>query len=495
MNILLVSPKYPDTYWSFKHALKFISRKTSNPPLGLMTIASMLPREWDKKLVDLNVHSLRDSEILWADYVFIGAMSVQADSVSEVVQRCKELKAKIVAGGPLFTGDPGSYAHLDHLILNEAEITLPRFLADLESNNPKKIYQTGDYADMHASPPPDYSLIKASDYAQLSIQYSRGCPFSCEFCEITVLLGHKVRVKTTEQILDELDNIYHTGFRGNVFFVDDNFIGNRQKLKRELLPAITQWVDEHDHPFSFTTEASINLSDDAELMKGMARADFEKVFVGIETPDKESLIECDKKLNLDRNLVSSVREIQSAGIEVSAGFIVGFDNDTPGIFQRQIDFIQQSGIITAMVGLLNAPNRTRLYQRLKSEGRIIHTHKGDNTNYTMNFIPKMNKEVLLTGYQTILDSIYSSKAYHLRLIQFLANFNPGAKVKTRITMEKIKALFRSVLYIGILNKGRIYYWKLFLWSLFRRPKMFPMAITYSIYGYHFRKVYRIDSEK
>ncbi|MCD4710160.1 MAG: B12-binding domain-containing radical SAM protein [Bacteroidales bacterium] len=492
MNILLISPAYPDTYWSFRHALKFVAKKSASPPLGLMTIAAMLPGDWKRKLVDLNVRSLADSEILWADYLFIGAMSIQAASASQVVQRCKQLKKKIVAGGPLFTGDPDDWSHIDHLVLNEAEITLPLFLSDLENSIPKKIYRTVEYADMERSPCPDFSLIKTSDYAQLSLQYSRGCPFNCEFCEITALLGRKVRLKSTRQIMKELDVIYHTGFRGNLFFVDDNFIGNRKRLKQELLPAIVRWNRDHKHPYTFTTEASINLSDDAELMRAMAEAGFEKVFVGIETPDEACLKECNKTLNRGRNLLDSVGAIQSAGIEVSAGFIVGFDNDTSTIFQRQIDFIQQSGIITAMVGLLNAPSRTALYRRLMKEGRILRTSGGDNTDYSMNFIPKMNKEVLLEGYQKIVNSIYSSKAYHERLIGFLKHFKPLVLNRGRINRENIMALLRSILFLGILDRGRIYYWKLVFWSLFRRPEMLPMAVTYSIYGYHFRKVYGID---
>lgn len=493
MNILLISPAYPDTYWSFKHALKFVSKKAASPPLGLLTIAAMLPDHWQRKLVDLNVRSLADSEIRWADYVFIGAMSVQAESVTEVVRRCKQLEKKMVAGGPLFTGDPDAWGHIDHLVLNEAEITFPHFLSDFEKGVPQKIYQTVEFADMGLSPCPDFSLINSSDYAQLSLQYSRGCPFDCEFCEITALLGRKVRLKSTRQIMEELDSIYQTGFRGNLFLVDDNFIGNRKRLKQELLPAIIKWNSLHKHPYTFTTEASIDLADDADLLMAMSGAGFEKVFVGIETPDEECLKECNKNLNRGRNLLESVGEIQSAGIEVSAGFIVGFDNDTSGIFQQQIDFIQQSGIITAMVGLLNAPSRTNLYKRLHKEGRILYTHEGDNTNYTMNFIPRMNKEKLLEGYQKILTSIYSSKAYYQRLKGFLTHFKPGVVNRGRLNMENFMALIRSVLYLGILDRNRIYFWKLMLWSLFRRPEMFPMAVTYSIYGYHFRKVYRIDT--
>lgn len=492
MNILLISPAFPDTYWSFKHALKFVGKKSVSPPLGLLTIAAMLPKTWNKKLVDLNVSSLEDSALAWGDFIFIGAMSVQSASTSEVVLRCQQMGKTIVGGGPLFTGDPEAWSFIDHLILNEAEITLPWFLNDLEYGLPQKIYQTEAYADMGTSPCPDFSLINSSDYAQLSLQYSRGCPFNCEFCEITALLGHKVRLKSTRQIIKELDTVYNTGFRGNLFFVDDNFIGNRKRLKQELLPAIAIWNRDRKYPYTFTTEASIDLSDDAELMSAMALAGFEKVFVGIETPDEECLKECNKKLNTGRNLLESVAEIQSAGIEVSAGFIVGFDNDTSTIFQRQIDFIQQSGIITAMVGLLNAPSRTRLFKRLKEEGRILWTHEGDNTNYSMNFVPRMKKELLLEGYQKILSNIYSSKAYYERLKGFLNHFKPRVVNRGRVNRENMMALLRSVLFLGIIDKNRIYYWKLIFWSLRRRPDMIPLAVTYSIYGYHFRKVYRID---
>jgi len=260
-----------------------------------------------------------------------------------------------------------------------------------------------------------------------------------------------------------------------------------------LLPAIIQWNKRHGYPFDFTTEASINLSDDAALMQKMREACFIKVFIGIETPDENSLEECDKKMNKQRDLIQCVNKIQSAGMEVMGGFIVGFDNDSPGIFQSQIDFIQQSGIITAMVGLLNAPNNTRLYKRLSEEGRIINYASGDNTSYSINFIPKMKKEVLLNGYQTILNNIYSSKAYYERVIRFLKNFPPALTSQTALTFGRILALFRSMVILGIFTSNQLYYWRLFFWTLFCRPKLFPMAITYSIYGYHFKKVFRNPS--
>ena len=490
MNILLVNPEYPDTYWSFKHALKFIAKKAANPPLGLLTVAPMLPDDWEIKLVDMNIASLLENDIRWADYVFIGAMSVQSESVLQIIQKCKQLHTKMVAGGPLFTGDPEGFPDIDHLILNEAEITLPGFLEDIQNNVPKRIYQTKEHADLNLSPIPDYSLINPSKYAQLSIQYTRGCPYNCEFCQITALLGRRVRTKSTQQILNELDQIFQTGFRGSVFFVDDNFIGNRRKIKEDLLPAIHIWMKIHKYPFVFTTEASIDLSDDSELMQLMVLAGFAKVFVGIETPDESSLQECDKKLNMKRDLIESVNLIQSSGIEVSGGFIVGFDNDTHDIFQRQIDFIQKSGIITAMVGLLNAPSNTRLYERLSNEGRIIQKSSGNNTSYSLNIITKMDREILLNGYQTIVRNIYSSKAYHERVVRFLKAYQPQIKFQTKITSGKILALLRSVIILGILNESRLYYWKLFFWSLIKRPKLFPLAITYSIYGYHFRKVFK-----
>ncbi len=493
MNILLISPLYPDTYWSFKHALKFVSKKASNPPLGLLTVAALLPRDWNKKLLDLNVDTLRDEDITCSDLVFIGAMSVQSESTLQVIERCRGLKAITIGGGPLFTSDPDSYKDLmEYLVLDEAEITLPRFLKDFRNGFPDRIYRTREHPDMSLSPIPDYSLIDVSDYASPSLQFSRGCPYDCEFCEITAMLGHRFRMKSSGQIIQELTNLYDWGHRGNIFFVDDNFIGNRKRLKNDLLPAMITWAEERGNPFIYTTEASINLADDPELMQLMVRAGFIKVFVGIETPDYASLNECNKKQNLERDLADSVNKIQTNGMEVSAGFIVGFDNDSPGTFQRQIDFIQKSGIITAMVGLLNAPNNTRLHKRLSEEGRLIEGYSGNNCDYSMNFVPKMNREILMRGYRNIVDTIYSGKTYSDRVIHFLKMYEPKVKLQTKLTFQKIMALLKSIFYLGIINRSRIWYWKLFFWSLINKPETFSLAITYSIYGYHFRKVFRED---
>ncbi|MFN8258119.1 MAG: B12-binding domain-containing radical SAM protein [Bacteroidales bacterium] len=489
MNILLVYPKYPDTYWSFRHALKFISKKSSNIPLGIITIASLLPAGWKKKVTDLNVSNLKDADILWADYVFISAMSVQMESVRQVIEQCSKLDAKMVAGGPLFTEEFEHFPEIDHLVLNEGEITIPMFLDDLQQGHPKKIYQTDLFADMTQSPVPDFSLIDFRKYAGATIQYSRGCPYDCEFCDITALFGRKVRTKTSAQIISELNALFHLGWRGGVFFVDDNFIGNRQKLKTDLLPAVIEWLELNNHPFTFITEATINLADDRDLMEMMVKAGFTKVFVGIETPEETCLMECNKSQNNNRDLIECVYTIQNSGMEVTAGFIVGFDNDPPDIFQRQIDFIQRSGIVTAMVGLLNAPRLSKLYHRLKREDRIVTMFTGDNTDYSLNFVPKMDKEVLLKGYQNIIKEIYSSKSYYERVLRFLKQFSPPYQKLKLITVSDLVAVIKSIIYIGILKKNRIYYWRLFLWSLFRKPKAFALAVTYSIYGYHFRKIF------
>ncbi len=490
MRILMVYPEYPDTFWSFKYALKFVSKKASNPPLGLLTIAPLLPANWEKKLVDMNVEKLKTRDILWADFVFIGAMSIQLNSALDIIKRCKTFGKKIVAGGPLFTEDFEKFDMVDHLVLNEAEITLPLFLSDLEAGNPQRIYHTTDFADITKSPVPDYSLIKKSKYSSISIQYSRGCPFNCDFCDITALLGHKSRIKSTAQIIQELENIYALGWRGDLFFVDDNFIGNKPVLKNDLLPTMISWMREHGNPFVISTEASINIADDPDLMKLMTNAGFSTVFIGIETPHENSLAECNKAQNKNRNLLESVKRVQNAGMEVLGGFIVGFDNDLPTIFKQQIDFIQKSGIVSAMIGLLNAPTKSKLYQKLIAEDRILNKMSGDNTDSSTNIIPKMNITDLKAGYHEVIRGIYAGKPFYHRVRHFLTDFEPQVKKRTRINFNKAMALVKSIFIIGIYDSNRKYYWRLFFWSLFKRPKLFPLAITYSIYGYHYKRVFK-----
>jgi radical SAM superfamily enzyme YgiQ (UPF0313 family) len=487
MKILLIYPEFPDTFWSFKHALRFIRKKASSPPLGLLTVAAMLPPEWEKRLVDLNVAKLTDKDLLWADYTFISAMAVQRESASEIISRCKNLGVKIVAGGPLFTSEHEDFEEVDHFVLNEAEVTLPFFLSDLELGCAKRFYATSEFPDISKTPVPLWELIDLKRYASMSIQFSRGCPFNCEFCNVTALFGHRPRIKTAEQIISELDALYDRGWRGGVFFVDDNFIGNKKCLRTELLPELIEW-QKNKKGITFNTEVSINLVDDEPLMQMMVAAGFDQVFIGIETPDEGSLSECNKRQNKNRNLVEDVKNIQRTGLQVQGGFIVGFDNDTPSIFQRQIDFIQKSGIVTAMVGLLQAPPGTRLYERLKREGRLSGQMTGDNVTGTTNIIPIMNFETLREGYKEILANIYSPEHYYRRLKTFLQEYK-APKIKASLDFQRILAFFRSSYHLGIIGKERIHYWKLLIWTRFRRPKLVPLAITLAIYGHHFRKVY------
>jgi radical SAM superfamily enzyme YgiQ (UPF0313 family) len=486
VNILLVYPEFPDTFWSFKHALKFIRKRAGAPPLGLLTVAAMLPEEWELWLVDENVDKLTNKDLSWADYVFISGMIVQRDSARKVIDRCKEVGTKVVAGGPLFTCEPELFPDVDHLVLNEGEITLPRFLADLARGTPQHVYTTDEHPDIQQTPAPRWELLNLDRYATMSIQFSRGCPYNCDFCNVTALLGHRPRTKTAEQLIAELDSLYALGWRSSIFFVDDNFIGNKKVLKNEILPALIEW-QKGKVGIPFNTEVSINLADDEELMELMVEAGFNTVFVGIETPDEGSLAECSKFQNRGRDLVESVNQLHRAGLQVQGGFIVGFDNDTPSIFQRQIDFIQKSGIVTAMVGLLQAPYGTKLYQRLKGEGRLLESVSGDNVDGSTNIIPKMPIEVLRQGYKNILSHIYSPEYYYERVKTFLGEYKPP-KFGVCLDFEYVLAFFRSVYQLGIKGVERVHYWRLVLWTLLRRPRLFPLAITLAIYGYHFRQV-------
>lgn len=491
MNILLLAPEFPDTFWSFKHALKFIRRRASTPPLGLLTVAAMLPAEWQKRLVDLNVTRLTDADLAWADYAFVGGMVVQRKSAREVIARCKAAGVPVVAGGPLFSVEHESFPEVDHFVLNEAELTLPSFLADLRNGHPRRLYSSGDHADLHQTPVPLWELVNFKHYASMGVQFGRGCPYDCEFCNVTVMLGHRPRTKTTAQMIAELDRLHELGWRGSVFFVDDNLIGNKRLLKSELLPALIAW-QHRKRRMPFNSQVSMNLADDAELMRLMAAAGFDNVFVGIETPDEAALAACNKKQNLGRDLVADVKRIQRAGIEVNAGFIVGFDGDTLSTFQRQIDFIQRSGIVTAMVGMLQAPPGTRLHARMAREGRLLGDMTGDNVDGTTNLIPSMGLEMLNEHYRALLSHIYAPKQYYRRVRTFLREFKTP-EVRQRVDFQRLLALGRSALRLGIVGRERFQYWRLMAWTVFVRPRLLPRAVTLAIYGYHFRRVAELQA--
>jgi len=489
MHVLLLYPEFPDTFWSFKHALKFIRKRASLPPLGLLTVAAMLPQEWRQRLVDLNVRALTDRDLAWAEVVCISAMIAQRGSAEQLIARCRAAGKTIIAGGPLFTSAHAEFPAVDHFVLNEAELTLPEFLRDFARGGARRVYATRAFADIRSSPIPRWDLADVHRYGSMALQYSRGCPFDCEFCDVTVKFGHLPRTKTAAQVIAELDGLHAAGWRGAVFFVDDNLIGNKRTLKAELLPALIAWQRRRREKFPFFTEASINLADDDELMRLMAEAGFDTVFVGIETPDAAALAECNKRQNQRRDLVADVKRIQRAGLQVQGGFIVGFDSDLKTIFQRQVEFIQASGIVTAMVGLLNALPDTKLHARLGREGRLLGRSSGDNVDGTMNFTPRMPVAQLIEGYRSILRRIYEPRPYYQRVRTFLREYR-RPRVAAPLNWRHAFALAWSSVRLGVVGRERFHYWRLLAWTLFHRPSLLQLSVTFAIYGHHFRKCCR-----
>jgi radical SAM superfamily enzyme YgiQ (UPF0313 family) len=486
MNILLISPRTPDTFWSFKHAIRFVSRKASMAPLGLLTVAAMLPPEWQLKLVDMNVEKLKDEDLRRADYVLLGAMIVHKDSVYEIVARCAVLGKTVIAGGPLFTTGHEAFPEIQHFVLGEAEELMPQVVADLQSGRLQSVYRSSHRPHITRTPPPRWDLIKFRHYVTMSVQFSRGCPFDCEFCDIIVMNGRTPRTKTPTQLIAELDALRLRGWNDMVFIVDDNFIGNKART-RVLLHALIEWRRVTRTRIGFLTEASVNLADDPELCALMVEAGFKKVYVGIETPSVESLAECHKVQNGNRDLVASVQTLQRAGLEVMGGFIVGFDSDPADIFKRQFEFIQRSGVATAMVGLLTALPQTRLWQRLKTEGRLEAESSGNNTDSELNFKPRMNREFLQAGYRDLVKKLYEPGNYYRRIRTFLKSHRPSGPSK-RLSRADFIAFLKSFWLLGVWHRGRIGYWRLFVGTLFRRPRQFPHAIELAILGYHFRRV-------
>ncbi|MDO8668653.1 MAG: DUF4070 domain-containing protein [bacterium] len=486
MKILLLYPEFPDTFWSFKYALRFIRKRASLPPLGLITVAAMLPKHWETKLIDLNVCQLTEATLAWADLVFISAMAAQKSSAKKLIGRCCLARKEIVAGGPLFTSDYESFPEVNYFVLNEAEITLPLFLADRKQGVLQRVYSSSEFSDMEKTPIPRWDLLDINAYATMAVQYSRGCPFGCDFCDVTMLFGHKPRIKTARQMIAELDSLLAAGWRGSVFFVDDNFIGNRHRLKKELLPALIAW-QERTNRLAFFTEASINLADDEELIKMMVEAGFDAVFVGIETPNQEALEECGKAQNQKRDMLADVKKLQRAGLQVQAGFIVGFDSDDATIFQCLADFIMKSGITTAMVGMLNAPYGTRLWQRLNRANRLTGEISGDNTDGTTNIIPLMGIDKLRDGYRRLMKYLYSPSNYYRRVRVFLSDYKI-TKNHQPVNFQRVLAVFRACWHLGFRRSGRWHFWALLSWAFLRRPRLFPMAVEMAIKGDHFRRV-------
>ncbi|QQS42502.1 MAG: B12-binding domain-containing radical SAM protein [Acidobacteriota bacterium] len=493
MKALLVYPVFPDTYWSFRHALRFEGKKAAFPPLGLLTVSSMLPSSWERRLVDMNVADLSESDVLWADIVFVSAMIVQKDSLEDVVALCNRLGKRVVVGGPYVSTGDGQLPGADHIFSGEAEETLPLFLEDLEKGTAARFYKPAERPSLAETPVPDFSILDPELYSAMSLQYSRGCPFQCEFCDIIEIYGRVPRTKSNAQMLAELDALNSTGWRGLVFIVDDNFIGNKRNV-RLFMPDLIDWSERNGHPFSFITEASVNLAEDDELLSSMQDAGFKRVFLGIETPVEESLKEAQKGQNTRRDLLESVHKIQSYGMEVMAGFILGFDNDPDDIFDRQIDFIRESGIPLAMVGLLAALPDTQLWRRLEKEGRLLGDSTGNNTDCTLNFVPKMERSRLIEGYKKVLKNIYSPREYYRRALDCLSRFKQERAAPRKIGIRRdLSALIRLLLTLGVLDKARFQFWKYFVKVMIFYPRNFAHGLTLAAMGYHFRKVTAANS--
>jgi fatty-acid desaturase/radical SAM superfamily enzyme YgiQ (UPF0313 family) len=493
MNALLIHPQFPDTFWSFKYALSFLGKRAAQPPLGLMTVASLLPKYWNKRLVDTNVERLRDRDLAWADVVLLSGMHIQQDALAAIVERCRALGVRTVVGGPITSSVPAADLKADHVVIGEAEDLIADLAQHLEQGTAPAVYQAAERPDMWTSPLPDLSLIKMKRYSTMTVQYSRGCPFNCEFCDIIEIYGRRPRTKTVAQVIAELDQLRAAGWRESVFIVDDNFIGNKARAK-ELCVALAGWRKQTKRNFDFITEASLNLADDPELLQLMKDAGFKSVFLGIETPDESGLIASNKLQNTRRSLLDSIATIQSYGMQVMGGFILGFDTDHADIFDRMVEFIQKSGIPIAMVGLLQAMPGTQLFRRLRKEGRILDAGVGNNTSERLNFLPHMDATRLVEGYRSVLKQIYSCEAYYDRVKLYLNRTQPKPGEWTPkqrlLTQSNARALVTSILRQGVFGRRRWSYWKFLLTAATRYRRCFGAAMTLAVMGYHFQVMTR-----
>ncbi|MBF0529701.1 MAG: DUF4070 domain-containing protein [Deltaproteobacteria bacterium] len=488
MKALLVYPEFPETFWSLKHAMQFLPAKATIPPLNLLTVAALMPADWPKKLVDLNIEPLTDQHLSWADMVFIGGMSIQSKSAIEVIERCIKAKVKVCLGGVMCMIDGEKFPPVDHLFLGEAEETLPVFVADLAAGQARAVYQADAFPDLTKSPTPQWDLIDFSKYLTMAVQVTRGCPYDCDFCHVVILNGRRPRTKTVFQVLTELNNLYDRGWRGPVMFVDDNFTGQKSSV-RKLLAALVVWQKEHKYPFFFLSQVSLEIVDHDDLLTMLQEAGFIQLFLGIETTSAASLAECNKKQNIGRDLVKAVKTIQNHSIDVMGGFIVGFDADPPTVFDDLVGFMEEAAIPTAMVGVLAAPPETRLYKRMESEGRITGQSEGDSiANLSgMNIVPAMGWDKLLTGYQKLLLRLYESEPYFRRVLNFLQHYRANPFFPFSLPKRKeLVAFFKIVWGLGVRDPERRFFWRFVFSVLTRFPQHFPLAIATILGGYHYR---------
>ena len=490
---LLVYPEHPPTYWGADHALEMSGVKATHPPLGLLTVAAMFPASYELRVVDMNVSDLHDADLEWADLVFTSTMITQHVSLRAVVERCNRAGVPVVAGGPHPTTFHEEIGGVDHFVLDEVEETFAEFLRDLESGTARRVYREARKPDVTRTPVPRFDLIDIKNYATMSVQFSRGCPFDCEFCDIIKLYGRVPRTKSPEQVVEELDSLYRLGWRGPVFLVDDNFIGNKRDAL-ELLPAIAGWQKARGYPFTLITEASANLALMDAMMDAMIEAGFDSVFVGIETPNPKALLKTKKQQNTNETqenyLYHAVRKIQQRGMQVQGGFILGLDSDDEGVFDAQIDFIQETGIPVAPIYLLTAVKGTDMYERMKSEGRLLEAPLGTNA-MPLNFKTELEYGTLIEGYKRVIATLYDPtlENYFSRCLTLFKHLKPVRHLRKPRSRTEIDAAFMVV-------RRRLSARQLPAYSQFiaKVSKDYPGMLSDAIYlaamGYHFEKITR-----
>ncbi|MBE0572041.1 MAG: B12-binding domain-containing radical SAM protein [Ignavibacteriaceae bacterium] len=494
---LLIHPKFsPYSFWNFVEVSKIVGAKYQAAPLGLMTVAALLPKDWDIKLIDTNVEPLLDEHFAWADLVFTGGMLPQQIAILDIINLSHQKNKPVVVGGPDPTSQPHLYQSADYLVLGEGENTIPMFLKDLANGSKGGEYTSSEYADMTNAVVPRFDLIKFENYIHLNIQFTRGCPFNCEFCDIIELYGRKPRSKTPEQMVKELEALYDLNYRGHIDIVDDNFIGNKKQVK-ETLRAIKVWSKKNKYPFYFGTEASINLADDDELLELMRDVDFRLVFTGLETPEDEVLEKANKKTNMNRSIVEATKKISSYGMVVNAGFIIGFDNENGQTAKRMNDFIQDTGICVAMLGLMYALPNTKLTKRLALEGRLFEessiftdtTTQIDQASSGLNFITLRPRINILKDFVDVISYIYTPENYYKRVIDTCLNLKVTNKHKYNFKkiLKNLRSFSRILRKVGFNRATGKQFWKMFFTVLLKNPKAIEWGVSLSAMFIHFYK--------
>jgi radical SAM superfamily enzyme YgiQ (UPF0313 family) len=494
---LIIHPKFsPYSFWNFVDVCKIVGAKYQAAPLGLMTVAALLPKEWDLKLIDTNVEPLLEEHFEWADVVCTGGMLPQQIAILDIIKLSHQKHLPVIVGGPDPTSQPHLYQSADYLVLGEGEITIPMLLNDLEKGVESGEYVSSDFADMTKAVVPRFDLIKFNNYIHLNIQFTRGCPFNCEYCDIIELYGRKPRSKTPEQIIIELQTLYDLNYRGHIDIVDDNFIGNKKYIKKTL-PVIKEWSEKNNYPFYYGIETSINLADDDELLQMMKEVDFRMVFIGIESPEDEVLEKANKKINMHRSVVEATRKISSYGMIVNAGFIIGFDNESDQTVNKMNECIQESGICVAMFGLMYALPNTQLTKRLKLEGRLFNEFSIFTDNETqidqassgLNFITVRPRIDILRDFVDVLKYIYKPEHYYERIIRTCLIIKIDNKYKPNFVkiVKNLRSFARIVSQVGFNRITGKLFWKMFFTVLFKNPKAIEWAVSLTAMFIHFYK--------